>query len=1104
MIRNSLVLLPWLCLVVAVHNPVASAQIYDFETLTADRPLLGQDGWIGWVGQTNRPAVMNTRLSYAMKRETYIAGGGTGDVGSGMAARVNDARFRFAAHDPTNTCAAIQFDVSPSSADAMFALGSGLTTIAESRVGPQFGFLAGRFLVRGAAFGRLHWADLEIEDSKTDWYRVRMEMDFTADGGDGRGRMFVMNLSRGERAFRPQPVLKDVPLEMKRMEAGNGNPSTWDSLFIWGAASDCQIDNLIPHVAETGIPPVVIAKVNPAQLREPGKELIVADDGKAAFDVVVGPSAGDTVRKAALDLADKLAQMSGATFRVVEGDGARGIALGTPADLPAWSALAKEFGTELGDREAYRMRTHAQGVVLLGARAIGARHAAWDLLHQLGYRQFFPGPVWECVPSRKRVTVKLDVRQKPAFIVRNLWWPWLEGPYDAEHYQEWCERNRLNFGGKDGYGFQPNSGHIYEEIVAWGRAEFDAHPEYMASVNGVRQKPDAPNPKFNFASTGFQALVKRWAIEYFERNPTVECLSMTPSDGGGWDDSPETAKLGSITDQVVGLANTVAETVNTHFRRPIYIHIYMYDAYAAPPTIQVHPMLIVEQAQWYNTTGYTYDELWELWRKKGVRTGGAYEYLDVFQGSLGLPGSARASAFDYLSDSLGKFHAQKRLIYCGESNRSFGPNGRGYYWMSRVLWRVDERNRRAAIFDDFVQRAFGPAADPMGRFYELLERRDLPEFCHERLGQLYGLLAEAWRSTDDAVVRARLMDLAAYLHYTDLAMQASLDILQLTPQQTVDLAFELTKHCERLRDSPMLSLGSVWRMFYSRVLQDHPSLVPRNTAYDIDWPQNPLRERRPFTPEEIERLIADGQKRNPAPSFQPVDFSRKLVPATPLALPTLPRLPADSVSMEWRTLRAYVPEGRTNLLVRIKAGNVPSDPSVGTRVEFYRVDSPGEKDAIQRYRTRAINDGQWHPLSLPAPQPGHYVLEVSSNRAGNEIDWDPDQLLTDWCEGNTYPKPTQAWSRYFYVPKGTREVAGFAGRTSGGEIVDSSGRVLYTFDGKRARLFVIPVPEGQAGTVWLVRNTIFAKLLLTVPSAFARSPQELLLPEEVVEQDRAK
>jgi len=1081
---------------------VACGQTYDFETLPAGLPLLGQDGWVGWVGQSNAPTVTTQRLSYALKRETFASGGGTG-TGSGMAARVNDARFKFPPHEPANRCAAIQFDVRPSGGDAMFALGSRLTTIAEDRVGPQFGFL-GRFLLRGAAFGKLHYANLEPEDGKSDWYRLRLQMDFTADDGDGRGAMYVMNLSRGERSFRVQPVLKDVPLELKRMEMGSGNPATWDSLFIWGAANDCHIDNLMPHVAEAGIAPAVSVSVKPARLRQTGKELILADNGRVAFDVVVGLSAGDTVRKAALDLADKLGQMSGATFRVVEGEGARGIAVGTPADLPAWSALAKEFGAELADRESYVMRTHAQGMLLLGARPIGARHAVWDLLHRLGYRQFFPGPVWECVPKPSRMSVKLNVREKPDFVVRNIWWPWLEGPYDAERYQEWCERNRLNFGGPDGYGFRPNGGHVYEEIVAWGRAEFDAHPEYMASVNGVRQRPDAPNPKFNFASPGLRALVKRWAIEYFKKNPLVECLSMTPSDGGGWDDSPETAKLGTITDQVVGLANEVAEAVNARFRRPIYIHIYMYDAYAAPPTIQVHPMLIVEQAQWYNTTGYTYDELWERWRKQGVRTGGAYEYLDVFQASLGLPGSARASAYDYLAESLGKFHQQQRIIYCGESNRSFGPNGRGYYWLTSVLWRVDERNRRAAILDDFEQRAFGPAAGPMGKFYELLERRDLPEFCHERLGQLYRLLAEAWQSTDDASVRGRLMELAAYLHYTDLALQAGLDIQTLSPQQEVDLAFELTKHCERLRDSPMLSLGSVWRMFYSQVAQAHPSLVPRNTAYDIDWPQNPLRERRAFTAEEIERLIADGQKRNAAPEFTPVSYSKRLVPASPLALPAQPRLPPDSVSVEWRTLRAYVPEGRTNLVVRIKAGNVPSDPSVGTRLEFYRADGPGVGDANQRYRTRAVGDGQWHTIALPAPQPGLYVLEISSNRAGNQIDWDQDQLLTDWCEGSTYPKPIQVWSRYFYVPKGAREVAGFAGRTSGGEIVDSSGRVLYTFDGKRARLFVIPVPEGQAGTVWLVRNTMFAKLLLTVPSAFARSPQELLLPAEVVARDRAR
>ena len=45
------------------------------------------------------------------------------------------------------------------------------------------------------------------------------------------------------------------------------------------------------------------------------------------------------------------------------------------------------------------------------------------------------------------------------------------------------------------------------------------------------------------------------------------------------------------------------------------------------------------------------------------------------------------------------------------------------------------------------------------------------------------------------------------------------------------------------------------------------------------------------------------------------------------------------------------------------------------------------------------------------------------------------------------------------------------------------------------------VVEQWGGPTYRVRNTIFAKLLFTVPSAFARSPAELLLPEEVVARD---
>src|SRR5687768_3231492 len=57
--------------------------------------------------------------------------------------------------------------------------------------------------------------------------------------------------------------------------------------------------------------------------------------GRPLLPVVVGANASDATRSHAAELADYLGRMSGAEFKVEQGDGKRGIVLGRPADFDA-------------------------------------------------------------------------------------------------------------------------------------------------------------------------------------------------------------------------------------------------------------------------------------------------------------------------------------------------------------------------------------------------------------------------------------------------------------------------------------------------------------------------------------------------------------------------------------------------------------------------------------------------------------------------------------------------------------------------------------------------------------------------------------------------
>lgn len=93
-------------------------------------------------------------------------------------------------------------------------------------------------------------------------------------------------------------------------------------------------------------------------------------------------------------------------------------------------------------------------------------------------------------------------------------------------------------------------------------------------------------------------------------------------------------------------------------------------------------------------------------------------------------------------------------------------------------------------------------------------------------------------------------------------------------------------------------------------------------------------------------------------------------------------------------------------------------------------------------------------------------------------------------------------------------------RTGAGRIVDVKGQVRYQADraddadyftiqtpegpdqDDAADHFIIQIPEGSDGQVWRCVGCTGAWRLMTVPPYFAHSPQTLLVPAEVLGNDR--
>jgi hypothetical protein len=125
---------------------------------------------------------------------------------------------------------------------------------------------------------------------------------------------------------------------------------------------------------------------------------------------------------------------------------------------------------------------------------------------------------------------------------------------------------------------------------------------------------------------------------------------------------------------------------------------------------------------------------------------------------------------------------------------------------------------------------------------------------------------------------------------------------------------------------------------------------------------------------------------------------------------------------------------------------------------------------------------------------------VSDGNDRTLVKW-PDAPPLTWRSDEVKPMNGSygQWMGYFYVPKGSQTIGFFGGEH--GEIRGAEDRPQFWLNGKQPNFYSVAVPAGQDGKVWKVRFVRGSLRLLTVPPYFARTPQELLLPKEVVEKD---
>ena len=857
-----------------------------------------------------------------------------------------------------------------------------------------------------------------------------------------------------------------------------------------GSAAPVPAPSPVPGTQETSDAPSTAPAVT------------LAEGRRARQAVIVAAGASEATRAAAAELAEVLGRIASAPFEVRPGDGTQGIAVGVAGDFPAVRHGVRFDPDDPFRRDDYLLRTHAGGVYVIGAGETAVGLAVWDLLHRLGYRLYFLTDTWEIVPDRPDLRIAVDTVGRPDFVTRAAprGAPWS----DRDLWDRWRRRNRVISS------FTLHTGHSYGGIIRANREAFAAHPEFYALVDGERrlagQTDGRGNIKFCISNPGLRRLVADHAVRTVKADPDRDSISMDPSDGGHWCECAKCKAMGSVSDRVVRLAGEVAEAINGLRLGPKYVGIYAYSQHSPPPHVKVPPRVIVSIATSFIRGGYTLEELIEGWSARGA-TLGIRDYHDVFTWSHDLPRKARGGDLAYLREKIPYFYRHGARFMNSENADSWGANGLGYWITPRLLWDVAAAGRIDDLVEDFLDHAFGPAKAPMRRFYHLLNRDKTIRSSEDVVARMYRCLDEARGRTDDAAVLRRLDDLILYTRYLELYYD-----YRAAEGDARQQGFErLWRHVYRIRDRRMVSTRAICQRDRFR---DDAVRVPEAAAWDVPEEKNPWKSGRPFAADEIAAILAAGIEANEPTRLdvKAVAYSEDLVPAAPLNLPEVEPTPRPERfrgrHRVWTWLAgdpAKAPgdqaAGGHRLALQVTGGLIAHYRDRGhVRIALH---AAGDEAAPERvdHDESVPPDGQPRKVLLRSPRTGLHVLAWRDGRDMTRLALPETVPLTFRSSLDDPLETVGRWSLYFYVPRGTRTVGGYATHPSG-RLVDARGRTALAFDGMdRAGYFSVAVPEGQDGRLWKFEHCAGSRMLMTVPPYLAARPADLLLPREVVAAD---
>ncbi|CAN5460030.1 hypothetical protein BH09VER1_BH09VER1_25380 [soil metagenome] len=817
-------------------------------------------------------------------------------------------------------------------------------------------------------------------------------------------------------------------------------------------------------------------------LAESKTPVIMAQEGKAEMGITISPESSEDVRSTAKQLAALLKRITGAEFAIAESTKPAGITLGTLKQFPDASLNGPLAIKDVYDGvEAFAIKSEDGNIRLLANSDLGVSHAAFRFLELLGCRWFFQGSAWEVVPSLKTLSFDLNEISRPDIWSRNIWFgrakqAWEPNdPNGTDAFNAWAQANLM------GDSLKVAISHRWHAIPGEYKEEFKDHPEYFALVDGKRTPP-----QFCVTNPGLQKAVIQYANDYFDQHPEADMVPFDPADQGGWCTCPDCQKLGHPSNQAFYLANLVGRALQkTHPGK--FVGILAYSWHSDPPPFNLEPNVYVQLTAGMNASKYSFDELFDLWIAKCSHLG-IYEYYSYWEMDKAmLPGTGVANNTTKLGERMKRYVDNHVNSISGQSANSWGVNGLGYYLALKLMWNASADVH--ALKRDFYEKAFGPAAPVMERYFERLNLANKPLPGAGLLRQCLADLEEATAlAKGQPEAEGRLTALKENLVYNYIGQKVdNSEDAEGKKKNTL----EWFTWAYRTRNNYM----NDWITFRSAVGRPAAEEMKEPTWFwrlTKDNPSaNPWRIDRPVTVEELEaRLGAIKKELGEAPSLVSKEYSSDYV------LVNFDRPAGVETKQIFSGSASYLLASKAGEPLRFRIAKRDTGPWEKPEAKYSLTTLSGEEIDAGKFDTGD------HELALKVPHAGIYRFTCSRGGPGWNVTFpkELDNALVFELGGQC--RPSTLGTLYFYVPKGTAQLILYAERGRA-KVSNPGGKVV--FDGPAEGKYIsVPVASGADGQVWSIDGKLRNLWFFNVPTALSSSAQSVFIPREVAKNDGLK